>query len=81
MTVGYDPLQKSTYLASGKRVAISFRYMLTDPRQFDILRVLSARGEIGCNLIGRNGASSLQCSAARRPWPLTALPTIDKAVF
>jgi hypothetical protein len=55
--------------------------ILTDPRQFDILRVLSARGKIGCNLIGRNGSSSLQCSPARRPWPLTALPTIDKAVF
>jgi hypothetical protein len=73
--------QKSTYLASGKRVAMSFQYILTDPRQFDIPRVLSARGEIGCNLIRRNGASLLQCSAARRPWPLTALPTIDKAVF
>jgi hypothetical protein len=78
-TAGLDPLQKSTYLA-GQTGFKSFQYILTDPRQFDILRALLAGWGIGCNLIGRNGASSLQRSAATGG-PLTALPTIDNPVF
>jgi hypothetical protein len=33
-----DPLQTSAALANGQQVVKSFRYHLTDPRQFDIMQ-------------------------------------------
>ena len=34
----YDPTRTSTALTNGYQVVKSFRYLLTDPRQFDILQ-------------------------------------------
>ena len=34
----FDPIRSSAALANGEQVIKSFRYLLTDPRQFDILQ-------------------------------------------
>jgi hypothetical protein len=34
----FDPIRSSAALANGEQVVKSFRYLLTDPRQFDILQ-------------------------------------------
>jgi hypothetical protein len=36
--VGLSPVRRMGALANGQQVVKSFRYLLTDPRQFDILQ-------------------------------------------
>ena len=40
--------KRSAVLANGQQAVKSFRYLLTDPRQFDILH-LAGMGRTGCN--------------------------------
>src|SRR5262245_66607578 len=61
-----SPDRRMGALANGQQVVKSFRYHLTDPRQFDILQ--SGPGLTGteCSSINWSAASSSHCSAARR---------------